>query len=95
MDLKTRTVDIRYSVANEGEMFDIMNILDGFLTVNFVEWQPLLRIKVVKVFRNACVCFKTIFLINTGIPEDIWNSLSRRSLGRLKNILAISNRVVG
>ena len=58
MDLKTRTVDIRYSVANEGEMFDIMNILDGFLTVNFVEWQPLLRIKVVKVFRNACVFFK-------------------------------------
>ena len=53
MDLKTWMVDIRYSVANEGEMFDIMNILDGFLTVNFVEWQPLLRIKVVKVFRNA------------------------------------------
>lgn len=25
-------VDVRYSVANEGEMFDIMNILDGFLT---------------------------------------------------------------
>ena len=62
MDLKTRTVDIRYSVANEGEMFDIMNILDGFLTVNFVEWQPLLRIKVLKVFRNACVFFKNDFL---------------------------------
>lgn len=26
-----KMVDIRYSVANEGEMFDIMNILDGFL----------------------------------------------------------------
>ena len=44
-------MDVRYSVANEGEMFDIMNILDG-------AWlRVILKVGTRKACRNCVLVF--------------------------------------